>query len=172
MKSKKRTLLQVFGILDLAKIKKEGLQELQGVLDLSTAGQESCMHGEIAVRSHACMEKSRWHAEYARVYLRVRRGDMPSYYSYQIVLSNCWRLFFLILSKLDGCQVEIANSWRCSEWIIRNSWRRPPSFLPTLFLRSCKTLCFWEANIRYSWSILYEFCSKKPMNKQIDMYCL
>jgi hypothetical protein len=58
MRSKKRTPLQVFGILELAKMKKEGPQELQGVLDPSTAGQELCMHGEITARSHACMEKS------------------------------------------------------------------------------------------------------------------
>jgi hypothetical protein len=30
-------------------------------------------------------------------------------------LPNCWRPIFLILPKLDGCQVGFPNSWSCSE---------------------------------------------------------
>ena len=51
--------------------------------------------------------------EQLRVYLRARRGDMPSCYFCQVCLPNCWSPFFLVFPKLDGCQVEIPNSWRC-----------------------------------------------------------
>jgi hypothetical protein len=30
-------------------------------------------------------------------------------------LPNCWSLFFLVLPKLDGCQVCIPNCWSCSD---------------------------------------------------------
>jgi hypothetical protein len=30
-------------------------------------------------------------------------------------LPNCWRPFFLVLPKLDGCQVDLPNYWSCSK---------------------------------------------------------
>jgi hypothetical protein len=30
-------------------------------------------------------------------------------------LSNCWRPIFLVLPKLDGCQVDLPNGWSCSQ---------------------------------------------------------
>jgi hypothetical protein len=29
-------------------------------------------------------------------------------------LPNCWRPIFLILPKLNGCQVDLPNYWSCS----------------------------------------------------------
>jgi hypothetical protein len=29
-------------------------------------------------------------------------------------LPNCWRPIFLVLPKLDGCQVDLPNCWSCS----------------------------------------------------------
>jgi hypothetical protein len=29
-------------------------------------------------------------------------------------LTNCWRPIFLVLPKLDGCQVDLPNCWSCS----------------------------------------------------------
>jgi hypothetical protein len=29
-------------------------------------------------------------------------------------LPNCWRVIFLVLPKLDGCQVDLPNCWSCS----------------------------------------------------------
>jgi hypothetical protein len=76
-------------------------------------------------KNHACMEKSRPGVTHA---WRNRNGK-PSMRAYicacggetcqvaiddKLCLPNCWRLFFLVLPKLDACQVEIASSWRCS----------------------------------------------------------
>jgi hypothetical protein len=55
----------------------------------------------------------RMRASDERVYLRVEEAFLPTCYWCQVVLSNYWRLFFLVLLKLYECQVKIANSWRC-----------------------------------------------------------
>jgi hypothetical protein len=30
-------------------------------------------------------------------------------------MSNCWSTIFSVLPKIDRCQVDLANSWRCSK---------------------------------------------------------
>jgi hypothetical protein len=30
-------------------------------------------------------------------------------------MPNCWSTIFPILPKIDGCQVDLANTWRCSQ---------------------------------------------------------
>jgi hypothetical protein len=32
-------------------------------------------------------------------------------------LPNCWRPIFLVLPKLDGCQVDLSNCWSCSNFL-------------------------------------------------------
>ena len=48
-----------------------------------------------------------------------------------IVLPNCWRLFFLVLPKLYGCQVEIANCLRGYFFLV-GSCRMRKLFVPPL----------------------------------------
>jgi hypothetical protein len=52
----------------------------------------------------------------ARTYVRAPRGGMPSCYWCQVVLPNCWRLFFHVLPKIDGC-AKVANYWSCSNYL-------------------------------------------------------
>jgi hypothetical protein len=58
--------------------------------------------------------KRRWQPQSAHAYIRVGRWVLPSFYFRQVGLPNCWRLFSLILPKLDGCQVDLPNCWSCS----------------------------------------------------------
>jgi hypothetical protein len=32
-------------------------------------------------------------------------------------MPNCWSIFFPVLPKIDGCQIDLANSWRCGKII-------------------------------------------------------
>jgi hypothetical protein len=41
-------------------------------------------------------------------------STLPSFYFYQVGLPNCWRLIFLVLPKLDECQIDLTNCWSCS----------------------------------------------------------
>jgi hypothetical protein len=44
--------------------------------------------------------KRRWQPRSAGVYIRVGRWVLPSFYFYQVSLSNWWRSFFLVLPKI------------------------------------------------------------------------
>jgi hypothetical protein len=44
----------------------------------------------------------------ARIYAHGE-VSFASFYFYQVDLPNCWRLMFLVLPKLDGCQVGFAK---------------------------------------------------------------
>jgi hypothetical protein len=60
-------------------------------------------------------------------------------------LPNCWRIIFLVLPKLYGCQVGLPNCWSCSKdpasTVHNPHWLLPlliPAWvLPTLL----KTIC-------------------------------
>jgi hypothetical protein len=53
-------------------------------------------------------------------------------------MPNCWNTTFPVLSKIDGCQIDLANSWRCSKWVwfeepphttwVGASWVHPMNF--------------------------------------------
>jgi len=44
-------------------------------------------------------------------YLPSEEGILPSSQNYQVVLPTCWRLFFMVLQKIIGYQVLLANCW-------------------------------------------------------------
>jgi hypothetical protein len=57
-------------------------------------------------------------------------------------LPNCWKLFFLVLPKLDGCQADLPNYWSCStvsiiSYLVSNGWRggmnRPTCFSSVVY---------------------------------------
>jgi hypothetical protein len=60
-------------------------------------------------------DKNAMETRWLRAYLRLGGVVMPSCYWCQVVLANCWRLFFLVLPKLNGCQVVLPNCWSCSK---------------------------------------------------------
>jgi hypothetical protein len=45
----------------------------------------------------------------ARIYARGKVS-----FAKFLFFPNCWRPIFLVLSKLDGCQVDLPNYWSCS----------------------------------------------------------
>jgi hypothetical protein len=49
----------------------------------------------------------------ARIYARGE-VSFAKFLFLQVVLPNCWRSIFLILPKLDGCQVDLTNCLSCS----------------------------------------------------------
>jgi hypothetical protein len=51
-------------------------------------------------------------------------------------LPNCWRPIFLVLPKLDGCQIDLPNYWSCS--------KRPSSIGGKSFGYSSVTYIFSE----------------------------
>jgi hypothetical protein len=63
--------------------------------------------------------KRRWQPRSARAYMRMGRWVLPSFYFFQVGLPNCWRPIFLVLPKLDGCQVDLSNRWSFS-WLLGN----------------------------------------------------
>jgi hypothetical protein len=58
--------------------------------------------------------KRRWQPQSTRAYMCAGRWVLPSFYFCQVCLSNSYMLFFLVLLKLDGCQVDLPNCWSCS----------------------------------------------------------
>jgi len=50
-------------------------------------------------------------------YLPSEGEILSSSQNCQVVLSTCWRLFFVVLAKILGCQVLLANSWSWSKVI-------------------------------------------------------
>jgi hypothetical protein len=55
-------------------------------------------------------------------------------------MPNCWRPFFLVLPKNCGCQVDLANSWRCSKQAKMTfylEWREYMS-------HKHSNCCFWQ----------------------------
>ena len=60
-------------------------------------------------------EKRRCQAEYARVSLRPGGRFFSSYQKLSRLLPNCWRGVFNVFAKNQGCQLDLANRWRCSE---------------------------------------------------------
>jgi hypothetical protein len=63
-------------------------------------------------------EKRRWQPWSACAYMHMGRWIFAKFYFYQVGLQNCWRPIFLVLPKLDGCQVSLPNCWSCSKCII------------------------------------------------------
>jgi tryptophan-rich sensory protein len=59
--------------------------------------------------------KQRWQPRPARVYMRVGRWVLPSFYFCQVGFPNCWRPIFHVLPRLYGCQVGLPNCWNCSK---------------------------------------------------------
>jgi hypothetical protein len=59
-------------------------------------------------------QKSRWQRDPLLAYIHLGGGGMPTCQRYQVGLPICWRSFFLILPKFDGCQVDMLNCWNCS----------------------------------------------------------
>jgi hypothetical protein len=50
-----------------------------------------------------------------RAHIYVRRGEFCQVsIFFQVGLPNYWRPIFLVLPKLDGCQVGLSNCWSCS----------------------------------------------------------
>jgi hypothetical protein len=57
--------------------------------------------------------KRRWQSRSACAYMRMERWVLRSFYLCLFGLPNCWRPIFLVLPKLNGCQVGPPNSWSC-----------------------------------------------------------
>ena len=49
-----------------------------------------------------------------RAYMRVGRLFFLSCQNLPSGMSNCWRCVFIVFAKIEGCQSNIPNSWRCS----------------------------------------------------------
>jgi hypothetical protein len=41
---------------------------------------------------------------------------LSSFYFRQVGLPNYWRVIFLVLPKLDGCQIDLPNCWSCQNY--------------------------------------------------------
>jgi hypothetical protein len=62
-------------------------------------------------------------------------------------LPNCWRPIFLVLPKLDRCQIDLPNCWSCSKGLTQCDWN-----IQTFFLKNLNMLSFF---IRASPAVLW-----------------
>jgi hypothetical protein len=96
MASEKNTLFESL-IFGLGKIRRGPLSERRAPLKYAR---------EARCASDACSRSARKYACGSERFAKLL--NLPSW------MSNCWSIIFSVLLKIDGCQVDLANSWRYS----------------------------------------------------------
>ena len=66
-----------------------------------------------SVRESRRRRRPRCQSLSARAYIRVEGTEFVKFSKMSSWLPNCWSLFFLVLPNFLGCQLHLANSWRC-----------------------------------------------------------